>query len=294
MTTTPTPLGYINLPNGAKAIYPMNDIFLNYTFQSSQHWEALRLAVNLLIDAYTLHNPNTCIKPIQGSIIIKTQFKYLLNTDGKTTRDQDIKMLEETGNSTYIEFQNKANSRPPITVRSVEYFGLGISHSKGKLANQIWLLAEDLDAVLHGKTFTRYILKDEVSGSTHPATSGILYVSLTKLSEEFTQAGELAAFLLGKEMNPTNETVRKITRAFDNSFNGFKDDKEAVKVLSLAERYGYEGEVKGEARGRVEGRVEALIESAIKLLKKGFDPQFISETLQLSDEQIAKAKQAIK
>jgi len=286
MTTTPTPLGYINLPNGAKAIYPMNDIFLNYTFQSSQHWEALRLAVNLLIDAYILHNPTTCIKPIKGNIIVKTQFKYLLDTDGKTTRDQDIKMIEEAGNSTYIEFQNKANTRPPIETRSIEYFGLGISHSKGKLANQMWLLAEDLDTVLHGKTFARYILKDEVSGSTHPATSGILYISLTKLSQETTPAGELAAFLLGKDMNSKDEMVCKIINEFDNSFSGFKEDKEAVKVLSLAERYGYEGEVRGEARGRT----EALIESAVKFLNKGFDPQLVSDTLQLSDEQLEKAK----
>jgi len=63
-------------------------------------------------------------------------------------------MVEDKGAVTYIEFQNKATTNPPIPVRSVEYFGLGIGHSKGKTANQIWLLAEDVGAVLVGNLIT--------------------------------------------------------------------------------------------------------------------------------------------
>ena len=173
------PLGYIELDNGTKAIYAMNDIFLNYTFEHAAYWETLRLMVNLLLEAYKQKNPNSSVSPIKGSIIVKTQYQHLLNIEN-TTRDQDIKITEDEKNATYIEFQNRANTQPPIETRAVEYFGLGIGHSKGKIANQIWLLAEDVDSVLLGEPFTRYILKDEITNNVHPTSSGLCSVSLSK------------------------------------------------------------------------------------------------------------------
>ena len=53
------PLGYVDLPDGPKAIYPMNDIFLNYTFEDMEYWEALRLATNLIIEAYKRYKLET-------------------------------------------------------------------------------------------------------------------------------------------------------------------------------------------------------------------------------------------
>ena len=85
-----TPLGYIELANGSKAIFPMNDIFLNFTFENTTHWEALRLAVNLLIEAYKKQKPDSKVKPIEGNIKVRTQFQHLLDIQN-TTRDQDIK-----------------------------------------------------------------------------------------------------------------------------------------------------------------------------------------------------------
>ena len=177
------------------------------------------------------------------------------------TREQDIKIAEDEAEATYIEFQNRARTEIPIEIRSVEYFGLGIGHNKGKLANQIWLLAEDVESVLHGKTFTRYILKDEITEKEHPTTSGIMYVSLEKLSKEESPAGELASFLLGKTSNPKNEVVEKITKAFNAGFDAFKSDKEVVKVLSARERGWFEGLVEGEARGAT--RLAELIKSGL-------------------------------
>ena len=87
------PLGYIELDNGTKAIYAMNDIFLNYTFEHAVYWETLRLMVNLLLEAYKQKNPNSSVSPIKGSIIVKTQYQHLLNIEN-TTRDQDIKITE--------------------------------------------------------------------------------------------------------------------------------------------------------------------------------------------------------
>ena len=257
------PLGYVELENGSKAIYPMNDIFLNYTFENASHWEALRLAINLLIDAYRQHQPSTKVRPIEGKIEVRTQFRYLLDVDGKTTRDQDIKITEGNDESTYIEFQNRANTQPPIEARSVEYFGLGIGRSRGKLSNQIWLLAEDVDTVLHGESFARYILKDEITGRMHPATSGIMYVSLAKHSQDNSPVGELAAFLLGKIAAPKSEIVKEVAATFNSSFDAFKSDKEAVKMLSLRERGWYEGLIEGEVN--IANRVSELIEKGVDL-----------------------------
>jgi len=284
------PLGYVELDNGSKAIYPMNDIFLNYTFESTAHWEALRLTINLLIDGYKQQHPSTDVMPIEGKIVVRTQFRHLLGIDGKTTRDQDIKITEDDGESTYIEFQNKANTQPPIEVRSVEYFGLGIGHSKGKRSNQMWLMAEDVDAVLHGKAFARYILKDEATGKTHPATSGIMYVSLSRLSKESGPVSELAAFLLGSTECPQYDIVRKITMSFNSSFDAFKADKEVTTMLSLRERGWYEGLAEGEARGEAKGRAEGILEAAAKLLSKGVDFNFVAEALKLSESEISQLK----
>jgi len=95
-----------------------------------------------------------------------------------------------------------------------------------------------------------------------------MYVSLSKLSQESSPAGELAMFLLGAKAVPENAVVKKIIEAFNSSFSAFKSDKEAVKMLSLAERYSYEGEIKGEVRGRARG--EADITNIIKeLIERG-------------------------
>ena len=272
------PLGYVELTNGSKAIYPMNDIFLNFTFEIEEHWEALRLAVNLLLESYKQQNPDTKAKLIKGSIRVRTQFQYLLDIQN-TTRDQDIKLTEDEAEATYIEFQNRARSDIPIEIRSVEYFGLGIGHSRGKIANQIWVLAEDVDLVLRGRTFARYILKDEITNDEHPATSGIMYVSLTKLSEEGSPAGELASFLLGKLKNPQNEAVKKIVKAFNSSFEAFKADKEAINVLSAGER--------GRLEGRLEGKEEVRLEIALKLLALKIPKAQISQATGLSTDEIS-------
>jgi len=283
------PLGYINLPDGAKAIYPMNDIFLNYTFENAEYWEALRESANIFIVRFMQYQPNTSAESIDGVIQGRTQYQHLLGNDN-ATRDQDLKIIEVVDNSTYVEFQNRAKPDVPVEIRSVQYFGLGIGHSGGKLANQIWLLASDVSAVLHGEMFTRYILQDEVTGNKHPANSGIMYVSLSKLSKEDSVAGELASFLLGKLSEPKYEAARKIADAFKKSFKSFKTDKDVAKMLSLAERYAHDGEVigieKGVAIGMEKGVAvgiekgvavgkEALADEARELYNQGLDPQEI-------------------
>jgi len=209
---------------------------------------------------------------------VQTQYTQLLE-DGKTTRDQDMKMTEKRANTvsgfTYVEFQNRANTSPPIPIRGEEYFGLGIGHARGQTANQIWLLGEDVKTVLHGATFARYILKDEATGTAYPTKSGILYVSLSKLSQESGTVGELASCLLGKLANPSDERVKKIKAAINGGFEKFKIEKDVVNVLSFRERWRNEdllegeaiGEAIGEARGKTLGanRLAALLREGLSL-----------------------------
>ena len=287
------PLGYVELANGLKAIYPMNDIFLNYTFEDVSYWETLRLAVNLLINAYRETKPDASVKPIIGNIRVRTQFRHLLNTDVKTTRDQDIRIIEDDAEATFVEFQNRATTTPLIEIRSVEYFGLGIGHGKGKISNQLWLLAEDVDSVLQGSAFARYILKNETTGHEHPATSGIMYVSLTKLSKEKSPVGELASFLLGLKPNPENEEPKKVAEALYTSFKTFKTDKDVVNVLSLAERYTQEGKYEGRLEGRLEGRQERELEITKDMLKENMPIDMIARFMRLDKSTITRLKTEI-
>ncbi|MCL2049600.1 MAG: hypothetical protein FWG87_12855 [Defluviitaleaceae bacterium] len=268
-----TPLGYVELADGNLPIFPMNDIFINFTFQHINNWEALRLAINIFIERFQKEKPDTLLATINGEIGVKTQFKHLIGKDTKTSRDQDIKITENEAKEGvyFIEFQNSAYTRPPIPDRSVVYFGLGISHAKGKPANQIWLLAETVPSVLHGKIFTRYILKDEVTGKNHPETSGIMFVDLEKLSEEKSQTGELAAFFLGKNLTPQDEAVKTVAAAIKASFQDFKDDKDVVEVLTFRERWENDAEVKGEIRG-----VANTADKVLELLENGTDPMDVA------------------
>ena len=36
-----TPLGHVELDSGAIEIYPMNDFFLNFTYDNPENWESL-------------------------------------------------------------------------------------------------------------------------------------------------------------------------------------------------------------------------------------------------------------
>ena len=78
-----TPLGYIELVSGMKAVYPMNDIFLNYTFENEEHWEALRAIVNIAIEAYKRITPDTTARAVTRRIKVRTQYRHLLEPGEK-------------------------------------------------------------------------------------------------------------------------------------------------------------------------------------------------------------------
>lgn len=127
------PLGYVETPNGKKAIFPMHDIFLGYTFQNPENWEILRTMINIIIEEYCAANPSTTASPITGNITVKTQYRHFLSPQS-TPLSQDAHIEVDKQDSYYIEFQRDPLPKLPISIRSTGYFGLGISKAKGELA----------------------------------------------------------------------------------------------------------------------------------------------------------------
>ena len=230
------PLGIIELEDGDKEIFPMADLFLTYTFGNRANWKLLQSICNILLDSCKQQKPNIDIDLIGDDVKIITQYKRLVSADTKKAKQQDIKIIEQKGSkitdgmessediqTTYVEFQNEVNLKPPIEIRAVEYFGLSLGNSKGNRTNQMWVLAKDLDSVLHGETFTYYVLRDIVTGASYPNKSGIMFISLQKLSQDSkSPAGELAAFLIGEDVKPKNRDVIDIIDGFKNSFETFR------------------------------------------------------------------------
>ena len=125
----------------------------------------------------------------------------------------------------------------------------------GKTSNQIWLMAKDNANLMHGNKYTFYVLADERTGKRHPNRSGILFVSLTKISEENSAVGELSRFLLGRKAATDDYAygdIKKIAENFKKGFDVFKEDREATSMLTFAERKILEGEARGEIKGKVE------------------------------------------
>ena len=275
------PLGYIELESGVKEINVMNDIFLNYMFKNKETWEMLKSIVNIFLGEYvTVHHTKEPLPNfIEGEIEVTTQHEFFLDPD-KKTRVQDIKLSHKE--ITFIEFQNRANTIPPINERAIEYFGLGIGHSDGKIANQIWLLAEDAKDLLYDEKFTNYMLIDNITGNLYPNNSSIMFVSLQKLSKEKTVAGELSRFLLGEELEPVKEEVRNISKEFGKLFHIFKEDKEIKAMMTVKERFKNEG--------REEGREEGILSVAKNLISLGLSLQQISMATGLSVEVIETLK----
>jgi len=124
-----------------------------------------------------------------------------------------------------------------------------------------------------------YILKDEATNKAFPNSSNIMFISLTKLSQQKNLAGELALFLLGKLATPQSDEVKRIAKTFNTSFELFKDDKEVKNAMTIAEKHRNEGWVDGKEVGVAEGiqtgaskGVNAGTSKMLELIKSGLSP----------------------
>ena len=252
------PLGYIQLESGPVAIEVMNNMFTNYHFNKEENWEDLRSIANIFINGYKSAYKDTVLEPIEGDIVVETQYEKFKDQDGKLKR-QDFKIMGK--DVTYMELQNKAYPEMPIEAQAVEYYGMGIANNGRQLSNQLWLMAEDLPKLMHGRKYVNYILKDEETDIIYPKTSGIMLISLTKISEENADSpqGELAAFLLGmtadiKSIKDAN--VRRIAAGFNKGFRVFKLDKGVEGVMTVREKWTMADRIEGRREGMTIGKVE--------------------------------------
>ena len=263
------PLGYITLESGRKPIYAFDDFFLNYAFSKKKNWEELRLIINILLEAYVLECPGTVLEPISDKIIVTTQYKnYMKNQHNPKEQDFEIKEVN-IKRFTYIEMQHSASTAKPIEIRAIEYSVLSISKNLGHVSNQIWLLAENVDKLFHGKIFANYLLKEESSGAAYPNSSCILFVNLEKLSSEKTVAGELASFLLGKTQDIKNKEASRISNVLKKSCREFSRDEGVKENMSVKEKWQEEARLEGLKIGREEGRKEGEKEGEQQGRKKG-------------------------
>ena len=262
------PLGYVEIPGGKVAIFPTNHIFLTYTFDKQEYWEALRLIVNVFVAEYKKRAPASQLKLLTGKIKVETEYKHLFSEDIRRTKEQDIRMFNENLDVTYVEYQNEVPSYRVVEERSTDYYAHGIIKSRGKTANQVWILAETVESVSKGAGIKRYVLKDEIGDDLHPNVSGIMYVDLKKLTRKNSPAGELASFLLGHRREPKHSIVRKIVRMIKKGFKQFQKDKEVSKMLTARQKAIEEGEARGEARGKVIGEARGKAIKAEEISNK--------------------------
>ena len=259
------PLGFISIKGGRKPIYAFNDFFLNYTFHKKENWRTLRQIINILLEAYALEVTDTVLQPIADKIIVTTQFKHYMK-DLNAPKRQDFEIKEVAVKKyTYVEMQGRARSKKPIEDRAVEYSVLGIGQNPGFISNQIWLLAENVEHLLHGGTFANYLLKEESSGVVYPNTSCIMFVNLQRLSCEGTAAGELASFLLGKTKTIKSGKIKKISNVFMKSCDEFCNDKGVKKRMSVKEKWQEEAWFDGEEHGIQQGLQQGIQQGANKL-----------------------------
>lgn len=284
----------------------MNDVFLNFMFERKEFWDVPKSIVNILSEEYSKQttNQNHKMPFIEGDVVVETQYRHMLAMQGTSDlKRQDIKVMERNagdvsgnkavddtdtdtandgsanGNTVYIEFQNQANTRPPISERGLQYFGLGIGQDPDKRADQIWLLAKSSatldDRLLHGRVFSNYTLKDE-NNAVYPNASGITYINLDALARQNSKAGQLAAVLLGHNVCVSYPEVKAVSQYFSNALSVFKKEKEAEGMLSFADRKLEEGFAQG---------IEQGIMRSAKVIAKKFD-MTIEEAMSILDKEL--------
>jgi hypothetical protein len=267
-TKKPEPLGYVEIATGSIPIQAMRDTFLNYTFNDTSNWETLRLTINIMIERYHIVKPTTPIKPIEGDIVVETQWEHIKGL--KESKFQDFKVNSqwepaiskkpdesqtvklESKRLTFVEFQNRARPLVPVDIRALEYLGLAISHGPHKQIDQLWLMAKDLPEVMFNNIFSNFMLVDEVSNNRYTKFSGIMFCSLSKLANEDSKASELAQFLLGLRTTSKYPEVMQIIQAFNNAFKAFKNDREVHNMLTREEELRMIWEREGEIKGKIE------------------------------------------
>jgi hypothetical protein len=264
------PLGYISLLNKTqKPVYPMDDFFINYTFHKEYNWTRLVVLLNIFLDEYAeIYKRRDGFHRLDNNIMVETQYEHYMK-EGTKQPVQDINIKEiNTGNETYIEFQNKRISKPPISIRASNYSGLSVNNMKdGTKNSQIWLLAENDDTVLRGKTITNFRMVEDNYGDYYPRAVNIMFISLPRLAEKSNRCGFASRLLLGEELDALQGELKEIADMFKNEYENFKRNKEVVRQMTIYEEKYAEGFAEGEAIG--EANVTAVYKAKVENLLRG-------------------------
>lgn len=288
------PLGYIKLESGLRAIMPMNDFFLSYLFNQKENWETLRKIYNIFVLACkdSFQGKADSLELIIDQIKVESQYEYLLDTT--RNKKQDAVIIEGNKNLTFIEFQNRSRSAPSIEIRGIEYLALSISKTKNQqIANQVWILGQHHKRLLEESAFEYYTITSKLTGKAYPNKSSMFYISLEKLILLDTQAGQLSRFLLGIDLEPTDECVKKIATNFAKTFKIVQEDKEVRDKMTFLEYYKAEGIAEGIEQGIEQGSIKKAIQMARKLLLKNFSFEEIAELTELDVDTIRELKTKI-
>ena len=271
-------LGYIELETGAKAVSPLNDIFLNFTFGQEAYWETLREIVNIFYKDYIRSHQDTNVTLIEGKVVVKTEFPQYRSLKSTKPKKQDIK-IESEEKIDYIDFQNDTHPALPIEVRSIEYFGFSLTRGKEKKAAHLWLLNGAVAKLLQGNIYSNYILMDEKTYYQHPNATNILYVDLKRLAKTDCQAGELAGVLIGTIKTPKDSKVNLILQSLRESFDTFRIDTEVRHIMTRKEFI--EANAEARAKARAEEKLLPLIAEK-------------DEQIAVKDEQLVEQEKRIK
>jgi plasmid maintenance system antidote protein VapI len=172
---------------------------------------------------------------------------------------------------TYIEFQNKVNSNPPIAIRASNYCGLSVQRFKDFNRNsQIWLLAENDDTVLCGQYISNFRTVEDNTGVFYPREVNIMFVSLPRFSEEDSIYGDLSRLLLGVNDQYINDSLKPIKEMFQSEFISFKEKEEVMRTMTALEEKYLEGHWEGRQERREEGREEGIIDVLRTMLGENY------------------------
>ena len=299
-------LGYVELSEDKKvSIKPMDDHFINYTFDDAENWPSLKTIANIIYDNYKKENPKTSVTLIEGDIEVKTQLAHFQTKPGSPPRKQDIDIESEKKHD-LIEMQIETKYlRESIEQRSIIYLGLSITRGgSDKPIQQLWLLADDLENkdVLGGKACANFTLMDELDHRPHtrPTLFAVMYVDLKELAKGKTRAAELANVLLGNI--PANEIndkdVKSVFETLSSSFEKFREDKEVKKMLSYVEEKIYiaeqEAMQRGMQRGMQQGMQQGIVQTetriAMNMLNNKRSVVEIAKDLGISVEQVERIR----
>ena len=258
-------LGYMELETGSKLITPMNDVFLNFTYQNKENWEDLRVMANIFFDEYDEICKDTKIRPIEEVVAVKTQFPFFKEPKSNRPKAPDIR-IDSLSKVVFIDFENNPHSsKPPVPTRSTQYLGFALSRGADKQQSTMWLLNGGISILLNGKVFSNYVFMDEKDYRRHPNEANMLYVDLKKLAKMKTKAGELASVLTAVNNDPKHEDVKAILHNLRQNFEEFIVNTEVRDIMTREEQV--------EAQGRNKERIE--------IVKNGLENNVPIETISI-------------